>query len=144
MGRLIVGPYSSEPSTRKAPHAWICRARHLHNALRPGDRRPERGRATGGPGTGHGLGLLARLATDRLYLLGFAGQVGGFLFAFLARADLPLYLVQAGSSCAVGLATVVGVLVLGWRVRPVEIAVLVVMAFGLLSAGRRGGAVAAP
>jgi hypothetical protein len=87
-------------------------------------------RAEERPGTG--VGLLARLAADRLYLLGFTGQVGGFLFAFLAREDLPLYLVQAGSSCAVGLATVIGVLLLGWRIRRVEIAVLVVMACGLL------------
>lgn len=81
---------------------------------------------------GSGLGLLARLAKDRLYLLGFASQVGGFGFAFLARAELPLYLVQAGSSCAVGLATVFGLLVLKWRVRPVEVAVLVMMAVGLV------------
>ena len=82
------------------------------------------------PGTG--MGLLARLAKDRLYLFGFAGQVGGFGFAFLARAELPLYLVQAGSSCAVGLATAFGLLVLKWRVRPLEIAVLVMMAAGLV------------
>ncbi|MBY8853831.1 hypothetical protein K7G98_38625, partial [Saccharothrix sp. MB29] len=44
-----------------------------------------------------GLGLLARLLRDRLYLLGFGGQVAGFALAFLARAELPLYLVQAGS-----------------------------------------------
>jgi uncharacterized membrane protein len=87
-------------------------------------------RADKKPGTG--LGLLARLAKDRLYLLGFAGQVGGFGFAFLARASLPLYLVQAGSSCAVGLATAFGLLVLKWRVRPVEVAVLAVMAAGLV------------
>ncbi|WP_112270701.1 hypothetical protein [Lentzea terrae] len=87
-------------------------------------------RADRRPGTG--LGLLARLAKDRLYLLGFAGQVGGFGFAFLARAELPLYLVQAGSSCAVGLATAFGLLVLNWRVRPLEIAVLVMMATGLI------------
>ena len=87
-------------------------------------------RADERPGTG--VGLLARLASDRLYLLGFTGQVGGFLFAFLAREELPLYLVQAGSSSAVGLATVIGVLLLGWRIRRVEIAVLVVMACGLL------------
>lgn len=81
---------------------------------------------------GAGLGLLARLAADRLYLLGFSCQCGGFGFAFLAREELPLYLVQAGSSCAVGLATVIGVLALGWRVRRVEIAVLMVMACGIL------------
>ncbi|HEX8866556.1 MAG TPA: hypothetical protein VF821_12955 [Lentzea sp.] len=87
-------------------------------------------RADRRPGTG--MGLLARLAKDRLYLFGFAGQVGGFGFAFLARAELPLYLVQAGSSCAVGLATAFGLLVLKWHVRPVEIAVLVMMAAGLV------------
>ncbi|WP_245777784.1 hypothetical protein [Lentzea xinjiangensis] len=81
---------------------------------------------------GAGVGLLARLASDRLYLLGFAGQAGGFGFAFLSREHLPLYLVQAGSSCAVGLATVIGVVLLGWRIRRVEVAVLAVMACGLL------------
>jgi hypothetical protein len=81
---------------------------------------------------GAGLGLLAQLARDPLYLLGFAGQVGGFVLAFLARASLPLYLVQAGSSCAVGLATIVGVVVLGWRVRSAEVAMLVIMAAGLV------------
>ncbi|GAA1274926.1 hypothetical protein [Saccharothrix xinjiangensis] len=79
-----------------------------------------------------GVGLLARLARDRLYLLGFAGQLAGFALAFFARARLPLYLVQAGSTCAVGLATAFGVLVLGWRVRRVEVVVLVVMALGLV------------
>jgi hypothetical protein len=78
-----------------------------------------------------GLGILAQLAKDRLYLIGFTGQVGGFALAFLARASLPLYLVQAGSSCAIGLATVVGVVALGWRVRSAEVAMLVVMAAGL-------------
>ncbi len=82
---------------------------------------------------GDGLGVLARVARDPLYLAGFAGQVGGFLFAFLARAELPLYLVQAGSSCAVGLATVAGVVGLGWRITPAEVVMLVVMAAGLVS-----------
>jgi hypothetical protein len=81
---------------------------------------------------GAGLALLARLARDRLYLVGFAGQAGGFVLAFLARASLPLYLVQAGSSCAIGLATVVGVVLLRWRVRFAEVAMLVVMAAGLV------------
>lgn len=81
---------------------------------------------------GAGLGLLAQLAKDRLYLLGFAGQVGGFVLAFLARASLPLYLVQAGSTCAIGLATVVGVVLLGWRVSSAEVTMLVLMAVGLV------------
>ncbi|MGH3567431.1 MAG: hypothetical protein ACRDRH_15630 [Pseudonocardia sp.] len=77
-------------------------------------------------------GLLARLATDRIYLVGFTSQVAGFVLTFLARATLPLYLVQAGASSAVGLAAVVGLTVLGWKVGPAEIGVLVVMAAGLL------------
>jgi drug/metabolite transporter (DMT)-like permease len=76
--------------------------------------------------------LLARLASDRVYVLGFLAQVTGFVLAFLARATLPLYLVQAGASSAVGLAAVFGVLVLGWRIVRSEIVVLAVMAAGLL------------
>jgi drug/metabolite transporter (DMT)-like permease len=77
-------------------------------------------------------GLLVRLATDRVYLLGFSGQVAGFLLAFVARATLPLYLVQAGSSSAVGLAALLGLVVLGWRVSRAEILMLLVLAAGLL------------
>jgi drug/metabolite transporter (DMT)-like permease len=78
------------------------------------------------------VGLLARLATDRVYLLGFAAQCVGFVLAFLARADLPLYLVQAGAMSAVGIAAVLGAVLLGWRIRPGEIGALVVIACGLL------------
>ncbi|WP_410645566.1 hypothetical protein [Amycolatopsis sp. lyj-346] len=81
---------------------------------------------------GAGLGLLARLAADRLYLLGFAGQVGGFALAFFARASLPLYLVQAASSSAIGLATAFGIVVLGWRIRTGEAITLVLLASGLV------------
>ncbi|WP_410571273.1 hypothetical protein [Amycolatopsis sp. cmx-4-61] len=81
---------------------------------------------------GAGLGLLARLAADRLYLLGFAGQAGGFALAFFARASLPLYLVQAASSSAIGLATAFGVVVLGWRIRTAEVMTLVLLASGLV------------
>ncbi|WP_410651382.1 hypothetical protein [Amycolatopsis sp. cmx-4-54] len=88
-------------------------------------------RAEHRPGTS--LGLLARLATDRLYVLGFAGQAGGFAFAFFARESLPLYLVQTASCSAIGLATVFGVVVLKWRIRMVEGAALAVMAAGLIA-----------
>jgi drug/metabolite transporter (DMT)-like permease len=77
-------------------------------------------------------GLLVRLSTDRVYLFGFGSQVLAFGLAFLARATLPLYIVQAGSSSAVGLAAVIGLVVLGWRVSGGEIAALVVLAAGLL------------
>ena len=84
---------------------------------------------------GADLGLIARLAADRLYLAGFTAQVGGFVLAFLARGSLPLYLVQAGSASAIGLATLFGVLVLGWRVTSVEVGVLVLLAVGMVLLG---------
>ena len=77
-------------------------------------------------------GLLVRLARDPVYLVGFSGQVVGFGLAFLARATLPLYLVQAGAMSAVGLAAVLGGVLLGWKIRAVEIGALVVVAAGLL------------
>lgn len=77
-------------------------------------------------------GLLGRLAGDPIYLLGFGAQVVGFGLAFLARATLPLFLVQAGAMSAVGIAAVVGAVLLGWRIRAVEIGALVVIAAGLL------------
>ena len=77
------------------------------------------------------VGLLGRLVTDRVYLLGFTAQVIGFALAFLARADLPLFLVQAGTTSAVVLAAVAGAVLMGWRVRPGEIAALVVTVLGL-------------
>jgi hypothetical protein len=81
---------------------------------------------------GAGVNLLARLVTDPLYLVGFAGQAGGFAFAFFARSTLPLYLVQAASAAAIGLATAFGVLVLGWRIRTAEALTLVMLASGLI------------
>jgi drug/metabolite transporter (DMT)-like permease len=77
-------------------------------------------------------GLLVRLASQKVYLLGFGAQVVGFGLAFLARADLPLFLVQAASTSAVGVATLIGVLVLGWRPRPAELGILAVLAVGLI------------
>lgn len=77
-------------------------------------------------------GLLVRLARDPIYLVGFTGQVIGFGLAFLARANLPLYLVQAGAMSAVAIAAVLGAVLLGWTIRLVEIGALVVVAAGLL------------
>ncbi len=77
-------------------------------------------------------GLLARLARDRIYLVGFTAQVLGFLLAFVARATLPLYLVQAAATSAVGLAAVIGLVLWGWRIGRGEVVALVVMVAGLL------------
>lgn len=77
-------------------------------------------------------GLLARLAGDPVYILGFVAQCVGFALAFFARATLPLYVVQAGSAAAVGIAALLGVSLLGWRIRVIDVGALVVLAGGLL------------
>lgn len=76
-------------------------------------------------------GLLVRLATDRTYLWGVGAQLAGFAFAFFARAELPLFLVQAGVTSAVGLAALIGALTIGWRLRKPELGLLTLMAIGL-------------
>lgn len=83
--------------------------------------------------TARGLdaGLLVRLVRDRVYLAGLGAQVLGFVLAFYARASLPLYLVQAGATSAVAVSAVLGALLLRWRVRPLDIGVIIAMGCGL-------------
>lgn len=74
--------------------------------------------------------LLLRLAGHRTYLFGVACQVAGFVFAFLARRDLPLFLVQASVAAGLGVTALLGVLLLKWSLPGAEVALL-----GLLLAG---------
>jgi hypothetical protein len=74
--------------------------------------------------------LLLRLAGHRTYLLGLGCQVLGFVFAFLARRDLPLFLVQASVAAGLGVTAVLGVVLLKWSLPRAEIALL-----GLLLGG---------
>src|ERR1044071_3284850 len=76
-------------------------------------------------------GLLLRLAGQRTYLLGLLCQMLGFLFAFLARRDLPLFLVQASVAAGLGVTAVLGVLIMKWRLPPAEIALLALLCFGI-------------
>lgn len=76
-------------------------------------------------------GLLLRLATHRTYLIGLACQFLGFLFAFLARADLPLFLVQTAVAAGLGVTAILGVALLKWRHPPSEIALLILLGAGL-------------
>ncbi|SCG73279.1 hypothetical protein [Micromonospora humi] len=78
-------------------------------------------------------GLLLRLAGHRTYLIGLACQVVGFVLAFLARRDLPLFLVQASVAAGLGVTAVLGVLVLKWRLPAAEV-VLLVLLFGGITA----------
>jgi drug/metabolite transporter (DMT)-like permease len=74
--------------------------------------------------------LLVRLASQRTYVLGLVCQVLGFVLAFLARRDLPLFLVQASVAAGLGVTALLGVLLLKWCLPAAEVVLL-----GLLLAG---------
>ena len=76
-------------------------------------------------------GLLVRLACHRTYVVGLLLQFLGFILAFLARRDLPLFLVQSAVAAGLGVTTVLGVIVLKWRLPPAELALLALLCFGV-------------
>nr|WP_244298877.1 hypothetical protein [Micromonospora cremea] len=76
-------------------------------------------------------GLLLRLAGHRTYLVGLSCQIGGFVLAFLARRDLPLFLVQASVAAGLGVTAILGVLVLKWRLPVAEVALLALLFGGI-------------
>ena len=76
-------------------------------------------------------GLLLRLAGHRTYLVGLSCQVLGFVLAFLARRDLPLFLVQASVAAGLGVTALLGVLVLKWRLPAAEVALLILLLAGI-------------
>jgi hypothetical protein len=75
--------------------------------------------------------LLVRLARHKAYVVGLLCQVLGFVLAFLARRDLPLFLVQASVAAGLGVTAVLGVLILKWRLPPAEIALLALLCLGI-------------
>ncbi|MGW3788002.1 hypothetical protein ACWD5Z_25710 [Micromonospora chokoriensis] len=76
-------------------------------------------------------GLLLRLAGHRTYLVGLGCQIAGFVFAFLARRDLPLFLVQASVAAGLGVTAIIGVLVLKWRLPAAEVVLLALLFAGI-------------
>jgi drug/metabolite transporter (DMT)-like permease len=76
-------------------------------------------------------GLLLRLAGQRTYLLGIGCQVLGFVLAFLARRDLPLFLVQASVAAGLGVTALLGVLLLKWSLPTAELALLALLLAGI-------------
>lgn len=76
--------------------------------------------------------LLLRLAVQKTYLTGIAFQVLGFLLAIAARADLPLFLVQAAVAAGLGVTAVLGVVFLKWRLPRAEIALLIGLSLGIV------------
>jgi drug/metabolite transporter (DMT)-like permease len=75
--------------------------------------------------------LLMRLARHRIYLFGLLCQVLGFVLAFLARRDLPLFLVQASVAAGLGVTAVLGVFTLNWKLPRVEMLLLAALCIGL-------------
>jgi hypothetical protein len=75
--------------------------------------------------------LLVRLARHKVYVIGLMCQMLGFILAFLARRDLPLFLVQSSVAAGLGVTAILGVLVLKWRLPAPEVALLVVLFAGL-------------
>jgi hypothetical protein len=75
--------------------------------------------------------LLLRLACQRVYVAGIGFQIIGFLLAFLARRDLPLFLVQASITAGLGVMAILGVALLKWRLPRSEVLLLLVLGFGV-------------
>ena len=99
--------------------------------LRVGQLSPGRRRTPDRPARQPPSGLLLRLASHKTYLVGLVFQILGFLFAFFARRDLPLFLVQTGVAAGLGVTAILGVLLLKWRHPPAEIALLIILGVGL-------------
>jgi len=75
--------------------------------------------------------LLVRLARHKVYVIGLTCQMLGFILAFLARRDLPLFLVQSSVAAGLGVTAILGVLVLKWRLPATEVGLLVLLCVGL-------------
>lgn len=75
--------------------------------------------------------LLLRLACQWTYLVGVACQFIGFLLAFFARRELPLFLVQAAMAAGLGVTALLGVVVLKWRLPPAEVILLAALGAGV-------------
>jgi hypothetical protein len=76
-------------------------------------------------------GLLLRLAGQRTYLLGIGCQALGSVLAFLARRDLPLFLVQASAAAGLGVTALLGVLLLKWALPVAEVGLLALLLAGI-------------
>jgi hypothetical protein len=78
------------------------------------------------------FGLIGKLVTRPLYLAGMVAQAVGFILAFVARKELPLFLVQSALAGAVGVTALLGTVFLGWRIRRGELIALAGLGAGLL------------
>ncbi|WP_369140500.1 hypothetical protein [Modestobacter versicolor] len=84
--------------------------------------------------TGPGVpGLLGGLARDPRYVGGLALVAAGFLFSLVAVRALPLFVVQAGRASSLGVTAVLATVVLGTRLRRLEVGALAGVAGGLVA-----------
>lgn len=79
--------------------------------------------------------LLLTLARTWRYPAGLALDGAGFVLSLLALRTLPLYVVQSVASSFLAVTAVAGILVLGLRMRRLEVAALVVVVLGLTLVG---------
>lgn len=79
--------------------------------------------------------LLLTLARSWRYPLGLALDAVGFLLSLVALRSLPLYVVQSVVASFLAVTAVVGMLVLGLRMRRFEVAALVTVVLGLTLVG---------
>jgi drug/metabolite transporter (DMT)-like permease len=75
--------------------------------------------------------LLLHLGRHKVYLFGLVFQFTGFWLAFAARRDLPLFLVQSAVAAGLGVTTLLGVLVLKWRLPGTEVGLLAILSLGI-------------
>ncbi len=75
--------------------------------------------------------LLVRLARQGVYVAGVAIQTLGFILAFAARRDLPLFLVQAAVAAGLGVTAILGVIFLHWTLPRSEVLLLGALVVGL-------------
>lgn len=75
--------------------------------------------------------LLLRLVGQRTYVAGLACQLFGFGFAFFARRELPLFLVQASMAAGLGVMAILGVALLKWKLPRVELILLAMLGVGV-------------
>lgn len=78
------------------------------------------------------VGLFWRLARSRTYVAALTLVAAGFALSFLALRTLPLFAVQAGRASSLGVAAVLAVLVLGARLRVLDVVALVATGAGLM------------
>lgn len=80
---------------------------------------------------GFNIRLLLHLGRHRIYLVGLVFQFAAFVLAFLARRDLPLFLVQSSVAAGLGVTSLLGVLILKWRLPRAEVALMALLGLGV-------------